>query len=221
MQPLYLSDWLAWHADDAQCMTNSRHSSPTPPGETLPAMLRRRLDNIGRATCDIFAELAPEDSCPLIHASRHGDVSHTLDMLHTLATGDPLSPTRFSMSVHNATLGVYSIAHRHHFPLQSLGACGYEFDALLHEAAGYLADGHDTVVAVLSEGELPAIYQEHTSHPGQPCAIGLRLTHSEGRRLSAEDTRTPGEPTPLTIRAWLEGERAWLDGQRRWHLESG
>lgn len=182
-------------------------------------MLRRRLDTIGRATCDIFAGLTPEDGCPLIHASRHGDVSHTLDMLHTLAEGESLSPTRFSMSVHNATLGVHSIAHQHHLPLQSLGACGHEFDALMHEAAGYLAEGHDAVVVVLSEGELPAVYREYTRHPGQPCAIGLRLTRDEGRQLIAEDTTTPGEPDPLAIRAWLKEEQAWLDGQRRWHLE--
>ncbi len=188
--------------------------------DKLPPMLRRRLDSVGRATCEILGALDPESNCPLIHASRHGDATHTLEMLESLVRGEPLSPTRFSMSVHNAVLGVHSIARQHHQPLQALGACGNEFDALLHEALGYLIEGHAAVVVVFSEGPLPAAYHGFTEYPEAPCVVGLRLTRDRGRPLSADDSPHPGRPTPLDVIAWLDAQTSHLDGQRRWHLEA-
>ncbi|SHM36788.1 beta-ketoacyl synthase chain length factor [Vreelandella subglaciescola] len=217
MDRLHISDWRAWCASGTQRLADPQHSIPSPVGSSLPGMLRRRLDATGRATCDILHGLTPAEGCPLIHASRHGDVVHTLSMLEALAQQAPLSPTRFSMSVHNAVLGVYSIAHNHRLPLQALGACGHEFDALLTEAGGYLDAGYESVVVVFSEGELPATYQGHTPHPGHACAVGLRLSRrpDAGPRLTATRTATPGEPTPQDIIAWLTGDAPWLDGLQR------
>ncbi|EWG98961.1 hypothetical protein Q427_27645 [Halomonas sp. BC04] len=183
-------------------------------------MLRRRLDAAGRATCEILATLDPGSDFPLVHASRHGDTTHTLSMLEALELGDPLSPTRFSMSVHNAVLGVHSIARQHHRPIQALGACGDEFDALLHEALGYLVEGHQAVVAVFSEGPLPSAYDGCTEHPGTACAVGMRLTLTPGRRLMASDSVHTAHPTPLEVISWLNGDVSYLDGRQRWQLES-
>lgn len=216
MDRLYISDWRAWCASETQC-ASLQQSISSPVGSTLPGLLRRRVDAAGRATCDILHALAPVDGCPLIHASRHGDVAHTLAMLESLAEEQPLSPARFSMSVHNAVLGVYSIAHNHRQPLQALGACGHEFDALLSEAEGYLDAGHPNVVIVFSEGELPALYHDHTRHPGHACAVGLRLSRQQGDgpRLAATRLDAPAEPTPLEIIRWLAGAAPWLDGLQR------
>lgn len=200
--------------------TGSRYDIQTATSPGLPAMLRRRLDAVGRATCGILAELDPEGACPLLHASRHGDAAHTLEMLTSLAQGEPVSPSRFSMSVHNAVLGVHSIARQQHRPMQALGACGHEFDALLHEARGYLMEGHAAVVAVFSEGALPAAYHDHTEFPNVPCAVGLRLTQSRGRRLLADTLHQSARPTPLDISAWLNAEKPHLDSRQRWWLEA-
>lgn len=214
MDRLYISDWHAWCASETQC---ARQKISSPVGSTLPRLLRRRLDEVGRASCDILHALTPAHGCPLIHASRHGDVAHTLPMLESLAQDIPLSPARFSMSVHNAVLGVYSIAHDHRQPLQALGACGHEFDALLTEAQGYLDAGHASVVILFSEGELPETYRGHTPHPGTACAVGLRLSRqaSDGPRLAANPLKTPAEPTPLDIIRWLGGDAPWVDGLQR------
>lgn len=219
MEQLRLSDWLGWRPDECNASTHSHQLPYGKPGRSLPAMLRRRLDDAGRATCDILAALDPDARFPLVHASRHGDAARTLDMLTSLMQSEALSPTRFSMSVHNAILGVHSIAARHHAPLQALGACGDEFEALLLEAAGYLLEGHEAVVVVFSEGALPDAYQGHTEAPQSPCAVGVRLSLTHGCRLSNGATSAPRRPTPLDVIDWLSGRTGHLEGQQRWHLE--
>ncbi|MFG6177067.1 beta-ketoacyl synthase chain length factor [Halomonas sp. THAF12] len=218
MQPLYLKDWRGWLPGDLGSAVPTERQIDERPGSSLPAMLRRRLDETGRAVCDLLAALDPEARCPLIHASRHGDTRYTLSMLEELTAGNSLSPTRFSMSVHNAVIGVHSIARQHHRPLQALGACGQEFDALMTEAAGYLAEGHDDVVAVFSEGPLPEAYAGHTTHPGHPCAVVLRLSRSEGERLIAEANGASDAPTPEDVIDWLAGRRSSL--AQRWRREA-
>lgn len=217
---LHLEDWRGWFADQAGLNPAPRHRISAQPGSALPAMLRRRLDATGRATCDILGVLDPNADLPLVHASRHGDATHTLEMLEALERGEPISPTRFSMSVHNAVLGVYSIAQQHHRPIQALGACGDEFDALLHEAHGYLVEGHSAVVVVFSEGPLPSAYDGRTEHPGTACAVGMRLTLSTGQRLMASHSEHTAHPTPLEVISWLNGDAPYLEGRHRWQLRA-
>lgn len=218
MQPLYLEDWRGWLPSERGHTVPRQRQIDARPGTSLPPMLRRRLDEPGRAVCDLLAALDPEARHPLIHASRHGDTRHTLAMLEELVAGAPLSPTRFSMSVHNAVLGVHSIARQHHRPLQALGACGQEFEALMTEAAGYLAEGHSAVVVVFAEGPLPEAYADHATHPGHPCAVGLRLARSGETRLSLDATQPTAAPTPATVIDWLAGRTPLL--ARRWRLEA-
>lgn len=218
MKQLRLSNWLGWHSAEQPGMTCAQILPGDKPGRSLPAMLRRRLDDAGRACCDILAGLDPDAELPLIHASRHGDVNHTLAMLKILSESGPISPARFSMSVHNATLGVHAIANRHYRPLQALGASGNEFEALLCEASGYLSEGYKAVVIAFSEGELPDEYASYTQHPGHACAVGLRLTLDQGAPLIAEPCATAASPTPLDIINWLAGNQRYLSAVQHWEL---
>lgn len=218
MPPLYLKDWRGWLPGELGSAVPAERQIDARPGASLPAMLRRRLDDTGRAVCDLLAALDPEARHPLIHASRHGDARYTLSMLEELSAGNPLSPTRFSMSVHNAVIGVHSIARQHRRPLQALGACGQEFEALMTEAAGYLAEGHREAIAVFSEGPLPEAYAGHATHPGPPCAVALRLSRSDGARLVADANGASDAATPKDVIDWLSSHRPSL--ARRWRLEA-
>lgn len=217
---LHLEDWRGWHSSEAVVIHDPGHRISAQPGTDLPAMLRRRLDDAGRATCEILKALDPDADLPLIFASRHGNTPQTFGMLETVANSEPISPARFSMSVHNATLGVHSIACAHHRPLQALGACGDEFDAILHEARGYLTAGYRAVVAVLAESPLAAAYHGHTEHPGTACAVGIRLSLNRGRKLTATHCPYHGAPTPVEVMAWLNGDTLFLSGRQQWQLKS-
>lgn len=225
MASIRLQDWRAWQPgrplhDDTRLSTEAR-----PGGTSVPAMLRRRLNGLGRAVCDMLAELDPHAQCVLLHASRHGDGERTLEMLYALAEGAPLSPARFGMSVHNAVLGVHSIANGNRRSLQAIAATGGEFSALLSEARGYLADGEAQVVAVFSDMAVPQRFSTHVAEPTDTATVALRLSLHDGRRIDAAalDTSRSGvvrAPQPSDVIAWLLGEAALTCPIRRqaWSL---
>lgn len=219
-----LQDWRAWQPgrpphDDPRLSVEER-----PRGASVPAMLRRRLNGPGRAVCDMLTALDPEGSRVLLHASRHGDGERTLEMLYALSENTPLSPARFGMSVHNAILGVHSIASGNRRSLQAIAAAGAELAALFSEARGYLADGEPEVILVFSDAPVPERFAAQVAEPTDTAAVALRLASHDGRALEVgEATSLPGRaPQPGDVIRWLLGEGELSCPSRRlsWTLAS-
>lgn len=86
-------------------------------------------------------------------------MARSVSLLRQLAQGEPLSPTVFSLSVHNANSAVYSIARddRANYSAVSAGPCSAA--AGLCEALGLLADGAPQVLVVSTESALPEPYR--------------------------------------------------------------
>ncbi|HET8792023.1 MAG TPA: beta-ketoacyl synthase chain length factor [Modicisalibacter sp.] len=231
MASISLQDWRAWQpgrASHADSHDDPRLSvAERPKGASVPAMLRRRLNDMGRAVCDMLTELDPGAECVLLHASRHGDGERTLEMLYDLAEESPLSPARFSLSVHNAILGVHSIASDNRRSLQAVAASGGEWAALLSEARGYLADGETQVIAVFSDAPVPARFTDHVAMPAEAAAVALRLSCHSGRTIEAQPAshasfKQANEPQPSDVIGWLLGEAPLVCPVRRisWSLAS-
>jgi hypothetical protein len=111
-----------------------------PEARFLPAMLRRRCSPLARIMLTAAFECCPADDLAevrTVFASRHGNINESIDMLERLARRQPLSPTRFSHTVHNAQAALFSIAAQSRQPSSSVAAqedtfaCGY-LDALTH-----------------------------------------------------------------------------------------
>lgn len=215
-----LQDWRAWHPG-RRPHENSRLSvAQRPTGASLPAMLRRRLNSLGRAVCDMLAELDPHGECVLLHASRHGDGERTLEMLYALTEAEALSPARFGMSVHNAVLGVHSIASGNRRSLQALAASGVELASLFSEARGYLAGGETSVIAVFSDAPVPERFSAHVAEPTETAAVAMRLSVGNGCMLQASPVSgsrlaRARSPQPSDVIAWLLGEADLICPSRR------
>lgn len=227
--PIYLQDWRAWQPDRSAGDEPRLKTSDRPLGQSLPAMLRRRLNDLGRAVCDMLAELDPEGTALLIHASRHGDGERTLELLYALAEGEALSPARFGMSVHNAILGVHSIASDNRRSLQALSASGDELAALFSEVHGYLADGAPRVIAVFSDAPVPPRFTEFAPPSRGTAAVALAFTADRGRRVrsipataSVSEPDSHDAPQPDDVIDWLTAG-APLQSPRRglaWQLDA-
>lgn len=128
-------------------------------------MVRRRLDPLGRAALQVaFWAQGAESTGPVVFASRWGEIARSVSLLHQLAEGEPLSPTVFSLSVHNANSAVYSIARGDQANYSAISAGPCSAAAGLCEALGLLADGAPQVLVVSVESALSQPYQSFESH---------------------------------------------------------
>ncbi|WP_342596474.1 beta-ketoacyl synthase chain length factor [Salinicola lusitanus] len=225
MTDLYLQDWRAWTPHREAAGESRLDTQDKPAGKAVPAMLRRRLNLIGRAVCDMLATLDPETNRIVLHASRHGDGERTLEMLYGLNEGEPLSPARFGLSVHNATAGVYSIASGNRCSQQAIAASGSEWAALIAETHGYLADGQSSLLLVFSDQPVPQRFAAYAP-ASLSAAVALRVgSQPTGDAQRLVETMNPtGDSTlqPLDIIDWLMGSRqriACAISRRGWQLE--
>ncbi|KAA5924402.1 beta-ketoacyl synthase chain length factor [Achromobacter xylosoxidans] len=214
------SSWSYW-AEHPYCPVGE----PSPPRlEFLPPMQRRRLSPMARAVFECAWPVAEgQPPMPLVYASRHGETTRNFGLLQSLAAGEPLSPTAFGLSVHNAVGGQWSIIRRETTESIALSA---EDDGLEHaflEAGLLLADGHDNVLVVLAEEQPPAPYSPWIDDVPFTYAAAFRLRAGADWRLeTAADTGVAPQPWPnalnllrhlnLQTPSWRHANRArqWL-----------
>jgi len=123
-------------------------------------MLRRRLTRLGRMAVQVSWDCQGDDlGMPVVFASRYGDVVRSLELLRDLEREGDLSPAGFSMSVHNAISGMYSIARSDSAAAVCVAAGQASAVAGLVEAVGLLTDGAPEVMLVAYDEPLPAPYE--------------------------------------------------------------
>lgn len=164
-----VDDWAAWAPglETAPSWQAWAQHPFLPEGDQVPAlpeippMQRRRIERLGRMAIQVACWCEPDESqpsVPMVFASRHGDVLRSMDLLRTLVADEPLSPTAFGLSVHNAVAALYSIARGSRANYQSIAAGEATVETAIVEACGLLADGAEEVRVVVYDAPLPEIY---------------------------------------------------------------
>ncbi|WP_432722067.1 beta-ketoacyl synthase chain length factor [Jeongeupia wiesaeckerbachi] len=216
-----LRQWSAWapgletRADWANWDGTLPCGDAAPKVEAMPAMLRRRADRLGKMTLEaLYAPEIAYHGQALIHASRHGEATRTVPLLQALAHEGAVSPQAFSMAVHNATAGLFTIATRTHAPVSAIAAGRETALAGLIEACSQLADGAASVLLCYSDEPLPSLYTRYADTAEAPFALVLDLVAGDDFALStgaanAQDT------TPLALLHFLLGSTATLPLSRR------
>lgn len=189
-----IAQWRAWApgletADDWQQW--SQHPSIVDNGDAapdvsfLPAMQRRRLSRLARMAFSVGWPLAEGHAqLPLVFASRHGETPRTFEILRDLAADQPLSPTQFSLSVHNAVIGLWSILRGETSEMTALAAAGDGLEHGVMEAAALLADGAPAVLLIVTEEQPPKAYAAWVDDVPFPYAVGLLLTPGNNWQLT-------------------------------------
>lgn len=76
----------------------------------IPMLMRRKLDNFGKAALYSLYNVYEENTeAKLIFASCYGDIERVKKLINQRQEEGEISPTGFSFSVHNATIGLFSL----------------------------------------------------------------------------------------------------------------
>jgi len=204
------TDWARW----AQANDWLEDPGAQPDVSFLPAMQRRRLSRLARMVFAVAAPLVEDQPpMPLVYASRHGETTRNFALLSDLAGQQPLSPTQFSLSVHNAIIGLWSIFQGDTSEMTALAAEGDGLEHAVLEAMLLLNDGAPAVLLVIAEETPPDAYRPWIDDVQTPYALALRLTAGDAWQLQLQPAGEPAlqRSTPHA----LELIRALLDGRSR------
>ncbi|MDB6144072.1 MAG: 3-oxoacyl-ACP synthase [Pseudomonas sp.] len=176
-----VDDWQQW----SLCPSIVNNGDTAPDVSFLPAMQRRRLSRLARMAFSVGWPLAEGHAqLPLVFVSRHGETPRTFEILSDLAADQPLSPTQFSLSVHNAVIGLWSILRDETSEMTALAAAGDGLEHGVIEAAALLADGAPAVLLIVTEEQPPHAYADWVDDVPFPYAVGLLLTPGTDWALS-------------------------------------
>ena len=122
----------------------------------LPRRETRRLTAFEKHVLACLLGLGEEArEAPIVFASRYGTMSsNTLALLKDLLSGTPLSPTGFSLSVHNAAVGVASQLMNDTAPYTAIAAGERTLDCALLECLALLGDGAERVILAFGEARM-------------------------------------------------------------------
>ena len=212
-------DWANWARDPGYPDADNE-----PDVSFLPVMQRRRLSRLARMAFAVATPLAEDQPpMPLVYASRHGETPRTFAILSDMAREEALSPTQFSLSVHNAIIGLWSIQQNDRSEMTALAAEGDGLEHAMLEAAMLLGEGAPAVLVVIAEDRPPAPYQPWIDDVPFPYALALRVTPGQNWTLNLEtsDGQQAREQWPhaLELVRMLSGEQSlrmhhW--GRRQW-----
>ncbi|MEQ5776991.1 beta-ketoacyl synthase chain length factor [Thalassospira sp. NFXS8] len=211
--PVYIPKWALWqdHAEYPTLMTHMSNGQPTGIDKKdlargIAPAWRRRLDLFGRASAEVLGRVLEGASTDdvrntrVVFASRHGNIERTLKLLGQIAREEIPSPADFSMSVHNALVGVASINWAITQSHSAISAGNDSFVAALTEALSQLSDDpHSPVAIVYIDLALPDVYAQNDPEGTRGTAFAMIMTSPLANTAT---TPAPGaafcfEPRPV------------------------
>ena len=162
-----------------------QQNTELPSVKFLPISLRKKLSVVTKISLGLANEVLGNEErakTPVVMASRHGESGTILELLAAVGSDQPGSPMLFSRSVHNASVGLWSIAAKSHAPHISIAAMNFSFRAGLMEAVLRLHEGEAQVLFVFVDQRLPDEFARFFRNPFE--AFGGAFLLTQGDRLN-------------------------------------
>ncbi len=181
-----LSRWALWEDTNGQASL-TLHTSENTSAVSHPSVQndlarsikpgwRRRLDLFGRAAAETLTQMiTPADNPHIVFCSRHGNINRTVKLLHQVATNEALSPADFSMSVHNAFVGIASINWSITQSHTAIAAGNDSLIAGLTETICQMMATQSPVILCYVDLPLPDVYANTFAEPQTGVAFAMRL----------------------------------------------
>lgn len=165
----------------------------SPDVKAIPAMLRRRLNTMGKAAASTLLPLIQQANNPaIVYCSRHGEIRRTESVLQDIITDTPVSPTSFSLAVHNAMCGVLSINQKLTSNITATAAGDEPVVPTLLEAIGLLHSGTTQVICVWCDDIVPSAYTNYTQQPPIPYVVSVLLQLQSDDAMAAISLKSLG-----------------------------
>jgi len=182
---IYIDSWHAWQprAGKLALSISARQGRleeaelEKPALKTVPAMQRRRLGPLARVAFHVLGQCVDTSKQePVVFSSLMGEIQRTQRILGSIASDEAVSPTAFSLSVHNAISGQWSMIHDIRAPMVALSPIQGNCVPALLEAAGILQEQtHPAVNVIFYEEDYPSFYAPFLEGAIAPAALALRL----------------------------------------------
>ena len=182
----------------------------------IPPIKRRRLSGLSKLAMHtslncIEQAAASSANCLTVFASQHGELNRTVSIVDSMYQEHEVSPKDFSLSVHNASLGLYSIFTKNKQPGTSIAAGSNSFGYALIESYNLLQRFPQKQVLLTCfdlQVSRPLSQLQKKLYPSY--SLSLLLTHQssehQGFNLSFEPLstlQTPDLPMALTFYDFL------------------
>ena len=156
-------------------------------------MQSRRLSPLARAACAVAHHCRQTSGdMPSVFFSSHGESQYYFEMLHGIAAGEDVSPSRFSLCVHNAIAGLSSFHSTSFQPTVSLSGGTEGLFAVFLEAGGLLL-ATPSLLVVWYEQPLPDAYYTYLASSETTWALAMVLSRAGNPGQQLRLTRRPGE----------------------------
>lgn len=200
-QDFIIYRWAVW--PPPECGADREEATRQAILADVPKMLKRRLSPLAKTVfCAIGQCLSDPARVPAVFSSTHGELAKSFTMLERLEAGEDISPTAFSLSVHNAIAGLFSMAW--HNKLQcTVVAPGEEgMTPAFIEGLGLLREGARQVLLVYYDEPVVPFYptEPYKVATENSCALAL-LIGANGKGLPLRLSSSPGTGD--------DGEQPW------------
>jgi len=144
----------------------------------VPKMLKRRFSPLAKIVYSA-ASLCLDDNklIPTVFSSSHGELAKSFHMMEMIEAGEDISPTAFSLSVHNAIAGLFSMAYKNRLQTAVVAPGEEGVAPAFIEALGLLQEGAEEVLIVFYDEPVVEFYpiKPYLLSSDYSCAVALRI----------------------------------------------
>jgi hypothetical protein len=165
--------WAGWTGQFAHDRTEKYILPPTP---HIPMMQARRMGHACRLACEVALRLLEQTQNTIdaaIFISQHGELQRSAKIIESIISAQDVSPTDFSMSVHNTAAGLTTILSKQTLEVSSLSACTDSFQQGFYEVQAFFAQSAKKVMVVDFDDCIPEQYQYNEIIQTLPYACGF------------------------------------------------
>lgn len=200
-QDFIIKQWAVW---PNSIIDGDPESSRAPDFlSEVPILLKRRLTPLARAVFSAANRCLDGDGAlPLVFSSAHGELAKSFAMMEQLAVGEEISPTAFSLSVHNAIAGLFSMAWRNQLQSTAIAPGEEGMAPAFIEALGLLQEGAEQVLLVFYDEPVVVFY------PTAPYKLSTELRSALALRI-ARTGQGMGMRFSIDAASGDDGEQPW------------